>query len=193
MPQAVEPLDITILPNDVLLPVGCVSAVVGPTIVVQVHTLMYHCPASTWAKPCMTATPWITHACSSAKEVWWPIVMHMRGLQAPENGRAVSEGTPLCLGDRQLVGRVEDVFGPVMEPLYSLRYACGPQMPSGIAVGTQMFCIQRLTDYILPQELYVKGCAALPPAHAGSMRRAERLAVLPLCNKAKGLRDELSG
>ena len=82
-------------------------------------------------------------------------------LQAPENGRAVSEGTPLCLGTGQPVGRVEDVFGPVMEPLYSLRYACGPQMPSEIAVGTAMCSIQRLTDYILPQELYAKGCVIM--------------------------------
>ncbi len=55
------------------------------------------------------------------------------------------------------MGKVEDVFGPVMEPLYSLRYACGPKMPSDLAVGAQMFCIQRLTEYILPQELYMKG------------------------------------
>ena len=53
------------------------------------------------------------------------------------------------------------MFGPVMEPLYSLRYACGPQMPSEIAVGTAMCSIQRLTDYILPQELYAKGCAIM--------------------------------
>jgi H/ACA ribonucleoprotein complex non-core subunit NAF1 len=78
-------------------------------------------------------------------------------VQAPENGRAVSEGTPICLGDRAPVGRVEDVFGPVMEPLYSLRYACGPSMPSGITQGAELYCIERLTDYILPQELYIKG------------------------------------
>ena len=78
----------------------------------------------------------------------------------------MSEGTPLCLGDRQLVGKVEDVFGPVMEPLYSLRYACGPKMPSDLTVGAQMFCIQRLTEYILPQELYVKGYAALMSVQA---------------------------
>ena len=48
-----------------------------------------------------------------------------------------------------------------MEPLYSLRYACGPQMPSEITVGTEMCSIQRLTDYILPQELYAKGCVMI--------------------------------
>ena len=36
VPPAVEPLDIEMLPDDVLLPVGRVSAIVGPTIVVQV-------------------------------------------------------------------------------------------------------------------------------------------------------------
>lgn len=93
----------------------------------------------------------------------------MISLQVPENGRAVSEGTPLCLGNRAPVGEVEDVFGPVMEPLYSLRYACGPTMPSEIAVGAEIFCIQRLTEYILPQELYVKGWVALRsvPGRAG--------------------------
>ena len=36
VPPAVEPLNIEMLPDDVLLPVGRVSAIVGPTIVVQV-------------------------------------------------------------------------------------------------------------------------------------------------------------
>ena len=36
IPRAVEPLNIEMLPDDVLLPVGQISAIVGPTIVVQV-------------------------------------------------------------------------------------------------------------------------------------------------------------
>lgn len=42
---AVEPLDVEVLPDDVLLPVGCVSAVVGPTIVVQVQASIVLLPA----------------------------------------------------------------------------------------------------------------------------------------------------
>ncbi len=42
---AVEPLDVEVLPDDVLLPVGCVSAVVGPTIVVQVQAVFMLLPA----------------------------------------------------------------------------------------------------------------------------------------------------
>lgn len=44
LPPAVEPLDINILPDDVLLPVGRVSALVGPTIVVQVIPSPSHLP-----------------------------------------------------------------------------------------------------------------------------------------------------
>ena len=44
LPPAVEPLHIEILPSDVLLPVGRISAVVGPTIVVQVYIAIFPSP-----------------------------------------------------------------------------------------------------------------------------------------------------
>jgi H/ACA ribonucleoprotein complex non-core subunit NAF1 len=78
-------------------------------------------------------------------------------VQAPENARAVDEGTVLCLSTLQPIGKVEEVFGPVMQPLYSLRYACGAAPPPELAVGAQVCSLERLTEYILPEELYVKG------------------------------------
>jgi len=45
----------------------------------------------------------------------------------------------------------------VMEPLYSTRYACGPDLPPEIVVGAEICSLERLTEYILPEELYVKG------------------------------------
>ncbi len=78
-------------------------------------------------------------------------------MQAPENGRAVTEGSVLCLSNREPIGKVEEVFGPVMQPLYSLRYACGPTPPAELAVGAEMCSVERLTQYVLPEELYVKG------------------------------------
>ncbi|CAL8470156.1 g9698 [Coccomyxa elongata] len=107
----VEQLDVQISPDDKLLPVGHVSAIVGSIIVVQ----------------------------------------------APENGRAVTEGSVLCLASREPIGKVEEVFGPVMQPLYSLRYACGPAPPAELAVGAAICALERLTQYVLPEELYVKG------------------------------------
>lgn len=88
--------------------------------------------------------------------------LHVMGLallrmQAPENGRAVTEGSVLCLSNREPIGKVEEVFGPVMQPLYSLRYACGPTPPAELAVGAEMCSVERLTQYVLPEELYVKG------------------------------------
>ena len=78
-------------------------------------------------------------------------------MQAPENGRAVTEGSVLCLASREPIGKVEEVFGPVMQPLYSLRYACGPTPPAELAVGAAVCALERLTQYVLPEELYAKG------------------------------------
>lgn len=64
----------------------------------------------------------------------------------------------LCLSSGRLpIGKVEEVFGPVMQPLYSLRYACGPAPPPELAVGAEVCSVERMTEYVLPEELYAKG------------------------------------
>ena len=65
----------------------------------------------------------------------------------------------LCLEDsRAPLGRVEEVFGQVRQPLYSLRYAGGGQLPEQATVGASVASVQRLTEFILPEQLYAKGC-----------------------------------
>lgn len=46
-----------------------------------------------------------------------------------ENGKAVIEGTILCLGDRTPLGRVWEIFGPVRHPHYVVRTTV--DMPPG--------------------------------------------------------------
>ena len=86
--------------------------------------------------------------------------------QAPEGHRAMQEGTVLCLQQsRAPLGRVEEVFGQVRQPLYSLRYAGGGQgLPDQATVGAAIASVQRLTEYILPEQLYAKGCTHTPAA-----------------------------
>lgn len=64
-------------------------------------------------------------------------------LQVPAGARALSEGSLLVLGSRAVVGRVEEVFGPVAAPLYALRYAGPAPMPDEVAAGAQLFSVDR--------------------------------------------------
>ena len=77
-------------------------------------------------------------------------------LQAPNSSRAVDEGSVLCLAGRQALGRVEEIFGPVDEPLYSLRYACGDSLPAELALGATVFSLERMSSYILPDTVKVR-------------------------------------
>jgi hypothetical protein len=42
-------------------------------------------------------------------------------VQALAGCRPLDEGTVLCLSDGRVIGRIEEVFGPVLGPLYLLR------------------------------------------------------------------------
>ncbi|DBA86365.1 TPA: hypothetical protein ACH3X2_005596 [Trebouxia sp. C0005] len=81
-------------------------------------------------------------------------------VQEAENGRALCEGTVLCSEDRIAIGRIEDTFGPVMCPLYTLRWAGQGDMPPSLAVGAPMFTTQKLAEYLLAEQLYTNGAAA---------------------------------
>lgn len=48
--------------------------------------------------------------------------------------------------------------GQVRAPLYSLRYAGPGALPAEVITGAAVASVRRLTEYILPDELAVKGC-----------------------------------
>ncbi|KAL0048917.1 hypothetical protein WJX82_002315 [Trebouxia sp. C0006] len=81
-------------------------------------------------------------------------------VQEAENGRALCEGTVLCSEDRIAIGRIEDTFGPVMCPLYTLRWAGRGDMPSSLALDAPVFTTQKLAEYLLAEQLYTNGAAA---------------------------------
>lgn len=74
--------------------------------------------------------------------------------QEAENGRALCEGTVLCTQDRIAIGRIEDTFGPVMSPLYTLRWAGQGDMPPSLALHAPVFTTQKLAEYLLAEQLY---------------------------------------
>lgn len=70
----------------------------------------------------------------------------------------------LCSEDRIPVGRIEDVFGPVMSPLYTLRWAGQGELPPTVAVGAPLFTTQKLAEYLLPEQLYTQVPSSGRPA-----------------------------
>ena len=77
--------------------------------------------------------------------------------QAPPKTRALSEGSVLCLQDRTLLGRVDDVIGQVTEPLYVVRVMGGGVPPGGATVGADVFVVDKYAQFILPDDLRTKG------------------------------------
>lgn len=77
-------------------------------------------------------------------------------VQVAENGRALTEGTVLCSEDRIPIGRIEDVFGPVMCPLYTLRWAGQGDMPPSVVLEGPLYTTQKLAEYLLPEQLYTE-------------------------------------
>lgn len=63
----------------------------------------------------------------------------------------MDEGAIFCLEDRSVLGRVEEVFGPVLSPLYALRYGGPGDMPASVAPGAHVFAVERLIEYVLPE------------------------------------------
>ena len=76
--------------------------------------------------------------------------------QAPAGSHTLSEGAVLCLADRTPLGRVEDVFGPVTEPLYALRCP-GGGAPGGAAAGAPVFSVDKFATFVQPAALKSKG------------------------------------
>lgn len=60
----------------------------------------------------------------------------------------------LVLPERHPIGRIEEVFGPITEPLYALRYAAPAPMPESLKPGARVFSVPRLSSQINPEDVY---------------------------------------
>ena len=71
----------------------------------------------------------------------------------------LDEGSVLCLDNRTPLGRIEDIIGPVAEPLYLLRYAGPEPMPEAVRPGARVSSVPSHSKYILQEKIEV----SLPP------------------------------
>ncbi|KAK9832441.1 hypothetical protein WJX74_010358 [Apatococcus lobatus] len=79
-------------------------------------------------------------------------------VQAPEQSPALREGSVLCLEDRKPLGRIEEILGPVLCPIYALRYAGdGGEMPAQVAPGRRVCSVDRFSHKLEEADLSAKG------------------------------------
>lgn len=62
-------------------------------------------------------------------------------MQGLENTAALDEGSVLCTEGRALLGRVEDVLGPVTQPVYAVRYCGAGALPDGLVARDRVFAV----------------------------------------------------
>lgn len=79
-------------------------------------------------------------------------------MQSLKLSRFVDESSVLCTQDAHPLGRVEEVFGPIDEPLYSFRYACGKALPESLTPGSSIMSVEKLSTYITPETVQVGMC-----------------------------------
>ena len=55
-----------------------------------------------------------------------------------------------------MVGAVEEVFGPILSPLYAFRWAGRGQQAAEVAPGARVFTTARLAHYVAEESLQTK-------------------------------------
>ena len=79
------------------------------------------------------------------------IVDAMIIVQCQSGGRALDLGSAICMDDRTALGRVDEVFGPVSEPMYSVRPLEGVDaIKAGLVEGMRVYNVPSQSTYVLP-------------------------------------------
>jgi len=73
--------------------------------------------------------------------------------------RVLDMGSVIATAARQLLGRVDDVFGPVREPFYAVRIM-NAQSADGLAPGALLFSVDRFASTVNPLALNATGTDA---------------------------------
>ncbi|XP_022970813.1 H/ACA ribonucleoprotein complex non-core subunit NAF1 [Cucurbita maxima] len=80
-------------------------------------------------------------------------------VEGVEKHNPLNEGSILWLTvARSPLGLVDEIFGPVKNPYYSVRYNSESEVPTGISSGTHVSFVLEFADYVLNnKDLYKKG------------------------------------
>lgn len=98
---------------------------------------------------------------------------HLEGMvvvKAPKNQKVpLNEGCVLILESaRQPIGIIEDIFGPITDPLYALRFCGAQEVYDSVIQGARIAFVERLANYIPNyEELKEKGYDANDVAAQG--------------------------
>nr|CAD1839290.1 unnamed protein product [Ananas comosus var. bracteatus] len=76
-----------------------------------------------------------------------------------EKHNPLNEGSILWISEsRKALGLVDEIFGPVKNPYYVVRYNSDKELPAGISAGTPVSFVPEFANHILNEkELYKKG------------------------------------
>jgi H/ACA ribonucleoprotein complex non-core subunit NAF1 len=72
-------------------------------------------------------------------------------VQSSADVGALDMGSLLCLADRTILGEVFETFGPVAQPLYSVRYNSPEEIPTEL--GLPVFFVPQHAKFVLASEL----------------------------------------
>ncbi|XP_038901527.1 H/ACA ribonucleoprotein complex non-core subunit NAF1 [Benincasa hispida] len=80
-------------------------------------------------------------------------------VEGGEKHNPLNEGSILWITEaRSPLGLVDEIFGPVKNPYYSIRYNSESEVPLGISGGTHVSSVLEFADYVLNnKDLYKKG------------------------------------
>jgi H/ACA ribonucleoprotein complex non-core subunit NAF1 len=76
--------------------------------------------------------------------------------------RALDLGSILVLGDQTILGEIYDTFGPVTQPLYTVRFESEQALKeTGVTVGADVYYLPKRSEFIATEELQkIKGSDA---------------------------------
>ncbi|CAM8995739.1 unnamed protein product [Rhodiola kirilowii] len=80
-------------------------------------------------------------------------------VEGVEKHNPLNEGSILWITEsREPLGLVDDIFGPVKNPYYSIRYNSADEVPSGISIGTPVCFVPEFVNHVINDaSLYKKG------------------------------------
>ena len=73
----------------------------------------------------------------------------------------LDEQSLLCTAEREALGRVDEVFGPVTSPRYTVRREIWQVFPEGVAPGTKVFYVEPEVKFVVASGLHKKVCAPI--------------------------------
>ncbi|KAF4322182.1 hypothetical protein BBO99_00002082 [Phytophthora kernoviae] len=84
----------------------------------------------------------------------------MMTIKSNPNAKPLEEGSVLCLEDRTVLGCVDEIFGPVLMPMYLVRYENAAKIPQKAAMNAAVFYPTEHATYIVPEDIKDKGTDA---------------------------------